>query len=122
MSNRRAALLLLDIDQENDWWINYPAYQAKLKGAKAVLAMREFEEPGDDRIGVQDVCGPADAPALAISHEDAQALRKAINENGGDSVSVATVFALFRHDVGIVPYEFWYCGRVETSPYGVCVI
>ena len=81
-------LVLFDINQEEDWWINYPAYQAKVKGAKAVLAMREFEEPGDDRIGVQDVCGPADAPALAISHKDAEALRAAIKAGGGDSVKV----------------------------------
>ena len=37
----------------------------------------------------------------------------------GGSRPPPTVFALFRHDVGIVPYEFWYCGRVETIPYSV---
>ncbi len=84
----KGKLVLLDVNQEEDWWINYPAYQAKLKGAKAVLAMREFVEEGDDRIGVQDVCGPADAPALAISHKDAEALRAAIKKSGGKSVKV----------------------------------
>ncbi len=81
-------LVLLDIDQENEWWINYPAYQAKVKGAKAVIAMRIFEEEGPDRVGVQDICGPADAPALAISEQDATALREAIKKSGKDSIKV----------------------------------
>ena len=84
----KGKLVLLDIDQEEDWWINYPAYQAKLKGARAVIAMREFPEEGDDRIGVQDICGPADAPALAISSKDAAALRAAIKASGKKSVQV----------------------------------
>ena len=81
-------LVLLDVNQEEDWWINYPAYQAKVKGAKAVIAMREFVEEGEDRIGVQDICGPADAPALAISNKDATALRDAIKASGEKSIKV----------------------------------
>ncbi|MDO4868867.1 MAG: M28 family peptidase [Bacillota bacterium] len=81
-------LVLFDINQEEDWWINYPAYQAKVKGAKAAIAMREFVEEADDRVGVQDVCGPADAPALAISNKDSKALQKAIEASGGDSIKV----------------------------------
>lgn len=84
----RGKLVLLDIDQEEDWWINYPAYQARLKGARAVIAMQEFAEEGDDRIGVQDICGPADAPALAISKQGADALRAAIKASGKQSVQV----------------------------------
>ena len=81
-------LVLFDVDQENDWWINYPAYQAKAKGALGCVAMRVFEKKGPDRIGVQDYCGPADCPALAISRQDATALRKAIKKSGGDSITV----------------------------------
>ncbi|MGI6736278.1 MAG: M28 family peptidase [Anaerovoracaceae bacterium] len=84
----KGKLVLLDIDQENDWWINYPQVQAKFKGAKAVIAMREFKKKGDDRVGVQDVCGPADAPALAISKKDADALRAAIKTSGKDAINV----------------------------------
>lgn len=81
-------LVLLDIDQNENWWINYPAYQAKVKGAKAVIAMSVYPEDGDDRIGVQDICGPADAPALAISEKDSKALRKAIKSGNGESITV----------------------------------
>lgn len=81
-------LVLLDVDQNENWWINYPAYQAKAKGAKAIVAMSEYPEKGSDRIGVQDVCGPSDAPALAISQKDSKALQKAIKAGNGESVTV----------------------------------
>ena len=81
-------LVLLDVDQNENWWINYPAYQAKVKGAKAVIAHSIFAEEGDDRVGVQDVCGPADAPALAISNQDKNALIDAIEANGGKPITV----------------------------------
>lgn len=81
-------LVLLDVDQNENWWINYPAYQAKVKGARAVIAMSVFPEKGPDRVGVQDICGPADAPALAISQQDSKALQKAIKAGNGQSVTV----------------------------------
>ena len=81
-------LVLFEINQEEDWWINYPAVQAKFKGAKAAVAMREFVEEGDDRVGVQDVCAPQDAPALAISKNDCEALKAAIKKSGEDSIKV----------------------------------
>ena len=34
-------LVLIDINQREEWWINYPAYQAYLKGAAAVIAVQE---------------------------------------------------------------------------------
>ncbi len=81
-------LVLLDVDQNENWWINYPAYQAKVKGAKAIIAHSIFAEEGDDRVGVQDVCGPADAPALAISNQDKNALIAAIEANDGNPITV----------------------------------
>lgn len=81
-------LVLFDINQREDWWINYPSYQAKVKGAKAAIAMHELAQEADDRIGIQDYCGPADAPALAISYRDSKALQKAIEASGGDSIKV----------------------------------
>ena len=81
-------LVLLDVDQNENWWINYPAYQAKVKGARAVIAMSVYPEEGNDRVGVQDICGPADAPALAISEDGCKALQEAIKASGGDSITV----------------------------------
>ena len=86
----KGKLVLFEVNQEEDWWINYPAYQAKAKGALCAIAMREFVNKDEDgtRIGVQDVCGPADAPALAISRKDCNAIKKAIKASGGDSIKV----------------------------------
>lgn len=81
-------LVLIDVNQMENWWINYPAYQAKVKGAKAVIAHSIFVAEGEDRVGVQDVCGPADAPALAISNQDKKALIAAIEANGGEPITV----------------------------------
>ena len=76
-------LVLIDINQNEEWWINSPAYQAHVKGAKAVLANTELPVEMDDRIGTQDICGPEDAPAMGISQEDTDALKEAIKASGG---------------------------------------
>ena len=34
-------LVLVDINQRDEWWINYPVYQAHLKGAAALIAVQE---------------------------------------------------------------------------------
>lgn len=81
-------LVLIDIDQNENWWISYPAYQAKVKGAKGVIAHSIFAGKGEDRVGVQDICGPADAPALAISNKDKKALVAAIKANNGEPITV----------------------------------
>lgn len=81
-------LVLIDIDQNNNWWINNPAYQAHVKGAKAVLANSAMEVEMDDRIGTQDFCGPADAPALGISQQDTDALKKAIDASPNGEIEV----------------------------------
>ena len=81
-------LVLIDINQNEEWWINNPAYQAHVKGAKAVLANTELPVEMDDRVGTQDFCGPAEAPALGISQQDTDALKEAIKASGNDEIEV----------------------------------
>lgn len=81
-------LVLIDINQNEEWWINNPAMQAHVKGAKAIIANTELPVEMDDRIGVQDFCGPADTPALAISQKDTNALKKAIKASGENEIEV----------------------------------
>lgn len=81
-------LVLIDIDQNEEWWINNPAMQAKVKGAKAVLANSAMPVEMGDRIGTQDFCGPADAPALGISQNDTDALKAAIEASGEGEIEV----------------------------------
>lgn len=81
-------LVLIDINQDENWWINYPAYQAKHKGAKAVIAMSQMVTENENRIGSQDICGPADAPAFGISQKDSKALQKAIKASKNKELDV----------------------------------
>ncbi len=36
----KGKIVLVDINQRDEWWINYPVYQAHLKGAVAVIAVQ----------------------------------------------------------------------------------
>ena len=83
-------LVLVDINQRDDWWINYPAYEAHLRGAAAVLAAQNggYSEVSDDALNAQDVCGPADAAASSISRTDAEAIRAAMDAAGTNELTV----------------------------------
>ncbi|MDR2658173.1 MAG: M20/M25/M40 family metallo-hydrolase [Oscillospiraceae bacterium] len=85
--------VLVDINQVEDWWINWPAYQAVAKGAAGVIAVSSggYATYTEDTLGVQDYCGPADVPALNISITDGNALKAAIEKNGGSVTAILTV-------------------------------
>lgn len=72
----RGKLALVAVNQRDDWWINYPAYAAHLRGAAAILAvqMSGYSEASAKALNAQDICGPADAPAFSISKKDAKRL------------------------------------------------
>ena len=84
-------LVLIDINQRENWWINYPAYEAHLHGAAAVIAAQDggYAEVSDDALNAQDICGPADAPAFSISRTDADALRSSMAAAGTNELSVS---------------------------------
>lgn len=86
-------LVLIDINQRENWWINYPAYEASLRGAAAVIAVQDggYAEVSDDALNAQDICGPADAPAFSMSHTDANALRAAMGEKNEITVTLDAV-------------------------------
>lgn len=69
-------LVLVEINQRDEWWINYPVYQAHLKGARGVIAVQRggYGEIADEALNAQDIAGPEDAPAFSISRRDAQPL------------------------------------------------
>lgn len=86
-------LVLIDINQRENWWINYPAYEAHLRGAAAVIAVQDggYAEISDDALNAQDICGPADAPAFSMSRTDANALKQAMDENNEITVTLDAV-------------------------------
>ena len=83
-------LVLVNINQREDWWINYPAYEAYLAGAAAVIAVQDggYAEVSDDALNAQDVCGPSYAPAFSINRTDAALLKAAMNESGEATVTL----------------------------------
>lgn len=86
-------LVLVEMNQREEWWINFPVYQAHLKGAAAVLAVQEggYGEISSRALNAQDIAGPADAPAFSISQADAAVLKKALEaaaQSGRRSITV----------------------------------
>ena len=79
----KGKLVLIDINQREEWWINYPTYQAHLKGAAAVIAVQNggYGEVDESALNAQDICGPEDAPAFSMSQKDAKELKKALKKN-----------------------------------------
>lgn len=75
-------LCLIHINQREDWWINYPAYQAHLRGCAAVVAVQQmgYGEVNAGALNAQDICGPSHAPAMSMSKGDMRKLNLAFGE------------------------------------------
>lgn len=73
-------LVLVDINQRNEWWINYPVYQSFLKGAAALIAVQEggYGEVDQRALNAQDIAGPSYAPAFSMSQADAAILKQGL--------------------------------------------
>ena len=71
-------IVLVDIDQRNDWWITYPMLEAEHQGAAAVLAANVggFAQIADDALNSQDICGPTAIPTLSIGAADSLELQE----------------------------------------------
>lgn len=77
-------LVLVDINQRDEWWINYPVYQAHLKGAAAVLAAQTggYGEVDKAALNAQDIAGPPEAAAFSVSQKDAEELKRVLASRG----------------------------------------
>lgn len=80
-------VVLIDINQADDWWIEIPTYEAHIRGALCVLACNTegYATYDEDTIGSQDICGPADAPAFSLSQRSADILKTLIEQGGGEA-------------------------------------
>lgn len=76
----KGKLVLVEINQRDEWWISYPVYQAHLKGAVAVLAVQTggYGEIDETALNAQDIAGPSEAAAFSICRKDAEELKKAL--------------------------------------------
>lgn len=104
-------LVLVDINQSEEWWITYPAYQAKVKGAAGVIAMQVagFSEVSPDALNANDICGPADAPAFSISQTDAGKLKEALKASN----NLMSVTLDAKSTVGFDGKAYNISGRIE---------
>lgn len=87
-------LVMAEINQREEWWINFPVYQAKLKGAKGFIAVQAggYGEVAENALNAQDIAGPSDAPAFSISRADADFIKKCmVLENKGAEARECTV-------------------------------
>ena len=80
----RGKLVLVEINQRNEWWINFPVYQACEKGAKALIAVQTggYGQIDKQALNAQDIAGPAEAPAFSMSQEDWEKIRESLDEKG----------------------------------------
>ena len=74
----KGKLVLIEINQREEWWINYPVYQAHLKGAAALIAVqsRGYAQIDDTALNAQDIAGPEYAAAFSMSQADAKKLKE----------------------------------------------
>lgn len=83
-------LVLVDINQRDEWWINYPVYQAHLKGAAALIAVQSggYGEIDDKALNAQDIAGPENAPAFSISRKDSDPLKELLERTAEITVTL----------------------------------
>ena len=83
-------LVLVDINQRDEWWINYPVYQAHLKGAAALIAVQSggYGEIDDEALNAQDIAGPENAPAFSISRKDVDPLKELLERTAEMTVTL----------------------------------
>ena len=105
----KGKLVLIEINQREEWWINYPVYQAHLKGAKALIAVQDggYGEIDNEALNAQDIAGPSDAAAFSISRKDAEVLKELLKEK--EEIQV-----FFDADSQVMPSCTTYniCGRI----------
>ncbi len=66
-------IVLIDLDQRNDWWVTYPMLEAEFQGAAAIISANTggFAQVNKDAMNSQDICGPTGIPCVSISINDA---------------------------------------------------
>ena len=83
-------LVLVDINQRDEWWINFPVYQAHEKGAKALIAVQigGYGQVDEKALNAQDIAGPPEAAAFSMSFEDSEKLKACLDEKGEITVTL----------------------------------
>lgn len=96
----KGKVVLIDINQAEDWWIGVPAYEAYTRGALCLLVCNVdgYAYYDKDTIGSQDICGPEYAAAFSLSQNSAEILKQLIQENGGEASVTLDVESIVKRD------------------------
>ena len=88
--NVKGRLVMVEINQRDEWWISFPVYQAYLRGAAALIAVQAngYGEIAETALNAQDIAGPDFAPAFSLSQADARILKEALREKESVHVSL----------------------------------
>ena len=64
--NVKGKLVMVEINQRDEWWISFPVYQAYLRGAAALIAVQAngYGEIAESALNAQDIAGPDFAPSF----------------------------------------------------------
>ena len=76
----KGKLVLVEMNQRDEWWISFPVFQAYVRGAAALVAVQVqgYGEAEDTSLNAQDIAGPEYAPAFSMSQSDARVLKDAM--------------------------------------------
>lgn len=80
-------LVMVEMNQRDEWWISFPVYQAYLKGAAALIAVQTqgYGEAEATALNAQDIAGPEFAPAFSLSQADAGLLKTMLLAQGAEA-------------------------------------
>ena len=84
-------IVLAEINQRDEWWINFPVYQAHEKGAKALIAVQigGYGQVDEKALNAQDIAAqPPEAAAFSMSFEDSEKLKACLDEKGEITVTL----------------------------------
>lgn len=101
-------LVLIEINQADDWWINFPAYEAKARGAAGVICMNTggFGQEGNNVLVSEDICGPSDLFALSIGKQDGAELKELLAASETGTITVTLNVESLVKENG-VSYNVW---------------
>lgn len=75
-------IVLIDLNQRENWWVTYPSLEASYQGAAAIINnnVGGFSEISEEANNSQDFCGPVTIPSLNISVKEANYLKELLEQ------------------------------------------
>ena len=102
--NVKGKLVMVEINQRDEWWISFPVYQAYLRGAAALIAVQAngYGEIAETALNAQDIAGPDFAPAFSLSQADARILKNALeNQAASEYFENSSADPLRKHSLKV---------------------